>query len=122
MSRLFHAALVAAVASILLFACGEKNNPEGDLPSDDPVPATPATPGQVSYSQTIKPLLDQFCNVCHSATGTSPALDSYAEAVKSAKASNEAIQSARMPLGGSVLSDAQKQAFQDWVDQGTPNN
>jgi hypothetical protein len=118
MSRLFHTAL-AAVISTLLLACGEKNNPEGDLPSDTPVQATP---GQVSYSQTIKPLLDQFCNICHSATGTSPALDSYTDAVKSAKASNEAIQSARMPLGGATLSEVQKQAFQDWVDQGTPND
>lgn len=120
MSRVFRAALVGTFASTLLLACGEKNNPEGDVPSDSP--PGQATSGQVSYSQTIKPLLDQFCNTCHSASGTPPALDTYADAVRSAKAANEAIQDARMPLGGATLSDAQKKAFQDWLDQDTPNN
>ncbi len=119
MSRVFHVSLVGTFALTLLPACGEKANPEGDLPPDNP---GQASLGQVSYDQTIKPLLDQFCNTCHSVSGTPPALDSYDDVRKVAKAANEAIQSAGMPLGGATLSDVQKKAFQDWFDQGTPNN
>ena len=128
MLRILGTALVGVLLSVLLLACGEKKNPEGDVPSDNPGQGgvdgggSTCTTGKVSYSQTIKPLLEQYCTACHSASGTSPALDTYADAVANAKASNEAIQTGTMPLGGTALTDAQKKAFQDWVDQGTPNN
>ena len=134
MLRVSHAVLLGLLGAGLLFACGEKLNPNGDVPTA-PSPGGSSGGGAgggttesgtgVSYSTTIKPLLDKFCTSCHSASGTAtPSLDTYAAAKAYGKASNEAIQGTGaipMPPGGSLSAELKK-AFQDWIDQGALNN
>jgi titin len=66
----------------------------------------------VSYSATIAPMLNQYCNSCHSSQ--SPRLNTYAS-----------VYSARNNLpgmGASYLSTAQEQTLANWISQGAPNN
>lgn len=83
-----------------------------------PRPPIDAT-APVYYLDTVKQLLQARCTGCHSAGGTPPQLDTYANAVANATASLSAIQAGRMPKAGPLAADEQT-AFSAWIDAGTP--
>jgi hypothetical protein len=121
----FSQAIVATVmASTFLFACGDKINPQGDQPTDSAVvtgvDGGGENTGPVTYTQTIKPFLAKYCTGCHSPSlGISPALDTYSDAKAHAADCAGAMQTT-MPPSPPKPTDAEKQAFQDWITQGTP--
>jgi hypothetical protein len=84
---------------------------------------SPKTPKKfpVTYNDNIKSYVDMNCATagCHRAGGQSPALTNYAEVKAAATASNSRIQAGTMPQG-SPASAAQKEMFQQWVTDGTP--
>jgi hypothetical protein len=76
----------------------------------------------VTYTNDIKPLLAANCTSCHSGSNASGGVDlsSYAGVKARASVANSEIQGGKMPPTG-PLSAANKQLFQSWVSQGTPN-
>jgi hypothetical protein len=81
-------------------------------PTPTPAPTPTPTPQVVSYSATIAPMLNQYCNSCHATQ--SPRLTTYAQ-VYSARS--------RLPgMGSSYLSAAQEQTLAAWISQGASNN
>lgn len=75
----------------------------------------------VSYTNDIRPILNNHCITCHSGSGAPRGiqLDSFAAAKANAAAANAAVQSGLMPLVGSLTAD-EKALLQAWVDAGTP--
>jgi hypothetical protein len=131
MLRFSQAIVVSLLASAFLLACGDKINPmhskqtEGAAGADGGGGAgiDGGTPTAVTYSGTIKPLLEKYCTACHNpAQGITPLLDTYSNAKANAVAANDAIRAATMPPSGKAPTDAETQAFQDWVNLGAPNN
>ena len=82
-------------------------------PTPTPVPPTPTpTVNLVSFSATIQPMMNQYCNMCHPTAGIN--LSNYAGV--SAAAS-------RLPgMGASFLSAAQEATLATWISQGALNN
>jgi uncharacterized membrane protein len=85
-------------------------------------------PDSVSYTEHVKPLLDTYCTGCHASflqgadrngAPTGVDVDTYAGAVQWADRSNARIQAGSMPPSGG-LSSSDRELFQKWVDQGTP--
>jgi uncharacterized membrane protein len=132
MLRFSQALAVSVLASTVLLGCGDKINPmhsnqTGGTTEVDGGGAgiDGGTPAAATYSATIKPLLDKYCNACHAPSpslGIDPLLDTYSGAKANAVAANDAIQSGTMPPSGKAPTDAEAKAFQDWVNQGAPNN
>jgi len=132
MLRFSQAIVVSLLASTFLLACGDKLNPRGPKETGGAAGSTGVdggagidggTPTAVTYSGTIKPLLEKYCTACHNpAQGITPLLDTYSNAKANAVAANDAIKAATMPPSGKAPTDAETQAFQDWVNQGAPNN
>jgi uncharacterized membrane protein len=76
----------------------------------------------VTYSLSVKPIIDANCIQCHNASvGQFPNLDSYS--VTSARASSilEQVESRRMPIGA-TLTTAEIAAIKCWVNSGALNN
>ena len=95
--------------------------------SDKIEPANPNCPDEVSFSQTIEPLITSNCGSCHGTGGTPPALTNHTEISSSADNIIARIQldptnSQLMPFGGPKLADSTIQQFKCWVDQGKLNN
>jgi len=132
MFRFSQALVVSLLASAFLLACGDKINPLGPketggstgVDGGGSAGLDGSTPIAVTYSGTIRPLLDKYCTSCHSPTSRDipPILDTYAGAKANAAAANAAISTGGMPPSGKAPTDAETQAFQDWVNQGAPNN
>jgi hypothetical protein len=129
MLRFSQAIVVSLLASTFLLACSEKINPMGPKETggaagvDGGAGIDGGTPTAVTYSGTIKPLLEKYCTACHTAAQSiTPLLDTYSNAKANAAAANDAIKAATMPPSGKAPTDAETQAFQDWVNQGAPNN
>lgn len=78
----------------------------------------------VSYSATIRPLIDGKCMPCHNGDGTEPLapdLTTY-DLVESISGVIKIVtQTGVMPKNGS-LTDAEIAAIKCWVDQGALNN
>jgi cytochrome c5 len=83
----------------------------------------------VTYSQTIAPIMTQSCNVCHSTTVATAGIvtDNY-DALR-VIAVNGSLSAAvnhtgpfPMPKDGEKLSDCNLARITKWVDSGTPNN
>jgi hypothetical protein len=149
MLRFGFAVMVGSFVACSLFACGEKLNPKGDEPTAlggaggstgvgaidggeseagvgiDGAGGTTTAP--VTYSKTIAPMVAASCTGASCHGGSNPALgiglDTYAGLKSFADLCNTAIQSGAMPIGGgSALTAADKNNFQDWVNAGAPNN
>jgi mono/diheme cytochrome c family protein len=102
--------------------------------SSSPAPtATPtpgSTPNPVSYSSTVRPLLNQYCAGCHGSSG-GLSYSSYSGTMASVVAGNAAnsrlyksltgVGASKMPPGG-TLSAGQMQSIADWINQGALNN
>jgi hypothetical protein len=75
----------------------------------------------VSYTNDIRPILNNHCITCHSGSGAPRGikLDSFADAKANAAAANAAVQSGLMPLVGSLTAD-EKALLQAWVDAQAP--
>lgn len=84
----------------------------------------------VTYTLKIVPILNNYCNSCHS--GSSPGgnirLDAYAS-VKTSVDNGKLISSithtgtaSPMPKGGGKLDDCKIAAFSKWINGGAPNN
>jgi cytochrome c5 len=133
MLRFSQAIVVSLLASTFLLACSDKINPRGSKETsgaagstgaDDGGGIDGATPQAATYSGTIKPLLEKYCTSCHSPTTLDipPMLNTYGDAKANVAAANDAIRTASMPPSGKTPTDAETKAFQDWVNQGAPNN
>jgi uncharacterized membrane protein len=112
---------VFAVAAVVFqLGCGEKIDPvSGDF---DPVD------GGVTYSEDMKPILDENCIRCHASDKSGPErngaplsvnLDTYEGASASSEAANVRVQSGSMPPIG-PLDSADRELFQQWVEDGAP--
>lgn len=78
----------------------------------------------VSYSDVIRPLIDNNCMPCHNGDGSIPAapnLTTYDGVESIAALVKEVTQSRRMPLDGTIT-DAEIEAIRCWVDNGALNN
>lgn len=78
----------------------------------------------VSYSATIRPLIDNQCMPCHNGDGNepfAPDLTTYSQVESIAGLIKEVTQSGRMPKDGN-LTDSEIAAIKCWVDNGTLNN
>ncbi len=84
----------------------------------------------VTYSLAIAPIMQQFCNTCHSAGAPSGGVvtDNYQGLSVVAnngilwKAVNHETGATPMPQGGNKLSDCNLLKIKKWIDQGSPNN
>ncbi|NPD45450.1 MULTISPECIES: c-type cytochrome domain-containing protein [unclassified Lentimicrobium] len=84
----------------------------------------------VTYSGTVKPIMEASCVSCHQQSNPSGGVrvDTYEELKKVAddgrlwgSINHEGGYSA-MPLGGSKLSDCSLLQIQKWIADGSPNN
>ena len=78
----------------------------------------------VSYSATIRPLIDNQCMPCHNGDGNepfAPDLTTYPLVLSIAGLIKDVTQSRRMPQEGS-LTDSEIAAIKCWVDNGSLNN
>ena len=114
--------LLAVCCVVLLSACEDKIDPidPGGNGGD-------GLPDNVTYTQHVKPVLDQYCAFCHGTGVTGAArqgappgidMDTYDTAVATSERSNVRIQAGTMPPAG-PLTAYDRDLFQKWVDQGT---
>jgi uncharacterized membrane protein len=108
--------------------------PPGLFPAPErPMPTPGATPtpsgASVTYESDIQLFLDRVCVRCHDSRKSlferngAPLgvdFDTYEGAVRNAVRANARIQEDTMPPGGGVVTDEERQEFQQWVDDGTP--
>lgn len=108
------------------YGCGEKLYGDNVAPSTSVFPEDAGDERLVSYEIDIKPILDGQCTSCHSAetsgAGRNGApvgvdLDTYLGAKASAVESNEEIAAGSMPPFA-PLPASEKEAFQNWIDDG----
>lgn len=84
----------------------------------------------VTYSETIKPIMNTTCVSCHQESNPSGGLrvDSYEEIKKVVDngrfwgSINHEVGFIPMPLEGSQLSDCNLLKIKKWIDDGSPNN
>lgn len=84
----------------------------------------------VSYSQTVKPILNDHCIACHNSNGASGDINLSSHAGVSHAAASGKLYGAiahlggyeAMPKGGNKLADCDIQKIKAWIDAGTPNN
>lgn len=75
-----------------------------------------------TYAKDIKPIMDNYCVSCHNANGPSPDLTTYDGVKNDAEAVYNAIYDGSMPQGGNKLNNNTIQTFQNWINDGTPQN
>ena len=95
--------------------------------SDKIEPAKIDCPDEISFSQTVGPMVTTNCGGCHGTGGTSPVLTNHSEISANANSILSRIQlaptsSQLMPLGGPKLADSTIQQFKCWMDQGKLDN
>jgi hypothetical protein len=82
----------------------------------------------ITYSQTIAPIMSNNCNSCHSSVATygNIATDNYNDLVTNIEAiwgsANHFAGYSAMPKGGSKISDCNILKIQGWMQNGKPNN
>lgn len=74
----------------------------------------------ISFSTTIKPIIDAKCVTCHGGN-QAPNLSTFSGVSRNAQKVRAEIEARRMPLGGS-LSTEQIQQIGCWIDNGMLNN
>lgn len=75
----------------------------------------------VSFSQRVKPIIDNNCVSCHSAGGNFPNLTTFEGVSNHAATVKSEVVARTMPIGFS-LSDSDIDAISCWVDGGALNN
>lgn len=130
----------ALIASLWTFWVGCAEGPiafEGTLPwgacqADDASGLTGQTQRPVTYTQHIKPLLEQHCSRCHREGANAPfVFDTYQKAVTYKHLLASVTKSRRMPpwqpssccntyVDERRLSNAQIKTILSWIEQGTP--
>ncbi len=107
-----------------------------DLPDGktNPTPEPTSQNATVTYYRDVKPIMQRECEVCHKSAGAAFKLDDYDSAKAYSTILNAAVQARTMPpwppnpdcqsfAGQRVLSAAEKQTIQSWLDQGAvPGN
>tara|TARA_R110001583_G_scaffold412_4_gene3861 strand:+ start:2918 stop:3274 length:357 start_codon:yes stop_codon:yes gene_type:complete len=101
---------------LLLTACSNSSD-------DDIGPIDPPINNDITYTGTVKAIIDSNCLGCHTnppVNGAPMPLTTYSE-VKSAVQTRgliSQIESGNMPQGGTMLSNASIQAIKDWQTDG----
>jgi hypothetical protein len=124
LKQLINGLLLAVITAMLFSGC--YYDTEEELYSGDIVCDT----ASVTYSTTIKPLVDGSCTSCHSGSAASGNIDLTTYAGIKAQADNGAFYGAiahadgfsPMPQGGNKLSDCLIAKVKHWIDQGAPQN
>lgn len=109
--------LLGSLLGLMLFVSCEYNVENEDLIIDscDPV---------VSYSATIRPLIDNNCMPCHNGDGSipqAPDLTALAGVQSIAGLIRDVTQSRRMPKNGTIT-NAEIAAIKCWVENGALDN
>jgi hypothetical protein len=79
----------------------------------------------VKYSSTIQPILTTYCNSqsgCHGANAGSISLVGYQNVFNNVDNVFSAIDNGSMPKGSTKLDACTINQFQNWLNQGAPNN
>ncbi|HNU47314.1 MAG TPA: hypothetical protein PKM40_00690 [Bacteroidia bacterium] len=84
----------------------------------------------ITYSQTVAPIISSNCKVCHSASmaqgnvviDTYAAIKTYADNGKLLGSLNHDSGYEPMPKNQNKLSDCNIKKISIWINQGTPNN
>jgi hypothetical protein len=108
---------IIVTLALILSSC-EYNVENEDLLVIDPCEV------EVSYSNTIRPLIDINCMPCHNGDGNTPFapdLTNYNSVQGIAGLIKDVTQSGRMPKEGS-LTEVEKDAIKCWVDNGALDN
>ena len=90
--------------------------------------AAPCDLTNITYSQTIVPIMNANCTICHSKTNASGgvALDNYTDVVNHISRVwgdiNHLSGYDAMPKGGNMLVTCDINKIQAWMNKGTPNN
>ncbi len=92
--------------------------------------STDCSTTNITYSQSIKPIFDNYCNGCHAGSNPSGNI-SYSThtatllTVKNGKlmgSIQHSVNYSAMPQNGTKLSDCTISMIQKWIDAGAPNN
>ncbi len=75
-----------------------------------------------SYTQNIKPVMDNYCISCHQAGSQDPDLTTYQLVKDNSAMIYQDIVSGSMPEGGEKLPSTTIQTFQNWMNNGMPEN
>ena len=92
--------------------------------------ATACDTTQVTYSLSVKPIIDSNCNSCHSTSSaqggvildTHSSLKGYADSGKLLGAIRHEPSYSPMPKGGSKLNQCSIATIEKWVAEGSLNN
>jgi hypothetical protein len=78
----------------------------------------------ISYSQDIRPILENNCNGCHDTGAGGYSFTDHTETAANASAILNSLYGTTqlMPLGGPALPDSLIQKVQCWINQGKLNN
>jgi hypothetical protein len=95
-----------------------------------PFSGTSCDTTHVTYSGTIAPIMNTYCNSCHNAatanggviTDNWPALSTVANNGKLWNAVNWSDGVNNMPQGGTKLSDCNLAKINKWISDGAPDN
>jgi mono/diheme cytochrome c family protein len=107
-------------------ASGQKDAGTPDTQSNTPDTSpgkSDASSAPVSYKTQIQPLMTANCVSCHGPKIQSSGIrvDTYANLSSNLVDVTDVLVNGAMPMSG-ALPDADRQMFQDWVDQGAKNN
>jgi uncharacterized membrane protein len=75
----------------------------------------------ITYTLSVKPIIENNCVQCHSSGGNFPNLTTYNGISANASIVKAEVSSRRMPQGSSITND-EIQAIKCWVDNGALNN
>ncbi len=111
--------LLLFLFSISLYSCKDKEK-------DNPTPDSVCETSNVTYSNTVKPIIANNCVVCHSAApmnlGDVATLQGVANSGKLYKVITHADGVPAMPKNMPKLSDCDIAKIKAWVDAGAQNN
>lgn len=106
--------LLLLVVSLSSCLTNVENPIEEEAPNVDPC-------ATITYTLSVKPIIDNNCIQCHGTGGNFPNLTSYNGTSANANIVKAEVVSRRMPQGGS-LTTAEIEAISCWVDGGALNN
>jgi hypothetical protein len=125
MKKIIKSVVILSFLSLLFAGCYNDN--EADL---YPFSKTPCDTTNVTYTQTILPIMSGSCNVCHSTAMASGGVVTDTYASLSTVAANGKLWGGiswasgyyPMPNGGNQLSPCDLGKIKKWINQGYLNN